>query len=128
MLGYGVSICELSLGRTNKMNFARIMTVAALLAVVVSSASAQVARPQLGQSAAAPANLLTPVRGAGIAIPGEPYYYGPAYNPPYYVDNPAGYYPPPPGNTVAYCARRFKTYDPASGTYLGRGGRRYRCP
>jgi len=29
---------------------------------------------------------------------------------------------------VAYCARRFKSYDPGSGTYLGRDGLRHSCP
>ncbi|QFU14945.1 BA14K family protein [Microvirga thermotolerans] len=34
-----------------------------------------------------------------------------------------------PGNgAVAYCAQRFKSYDPASGTYLGYDGRRHPCP
>jgi hypothetical protein len=28
----------------------------------------------------------------------------------------------------AYCAQRFKSYDPASGTYLGYDGRRHPCP
>ncbi|AIQ93981.1 protein of unassigned function [Methylobacterium oryzae CBMB20] len=26
-----------------------------------------------------------------------------------------------------YCARRFRSYDPQTGTYLGRDGRRHRC-
>jgi hypothetical protein len=116
-------------------NFSRSVAAAALLAVCgaacMSPASAQVARPQLGQGASAPAGLLTPVRGGGIAIPGEPYYYGPAYNPPYYGPpcGPTVYCPPTPlpGNPVGYCARRFKSYDPASGTYLGRDGRRHSC-
>ncbi len=104
--------------------------LAACGAACISPASAQLARPQLGQGASAPANLLTPVRGG--FIPGEPYYYGPAYNPPYYgpPSNPPGYYPPRPrpGNPVAYCTRRFKSYDPASGTYLGHDGLRHPCP
>jgi hypothetical protein len=29
---------------------------------------------------------------------------------------------------VAYCARRFRSYDPRSGTYLGRDGYRHPCP
>ena len=29
---------------------------------------------------------------------------------------------------VAYCARRFRSYDPNSQTYLGRDGRRHPCP
>ena len=31
-------------------------------------------------------------------------------------------------NAVSYCAQRFRSYDPASGTYLGNDGRRHRCP
>jgi hypothetical protein len=29
---------------------------------------------------------------------------------------------------AAYCAQRFRSYDPASGTYLGRDGYRHPCP
>ena len=28
----------------------------------------------------------------------------------------------------SYCAQRYKSYDPASGTYLGRDGLRHPCP
>ena len=31
-------------------------------------------------------------------------------------------------DTVAYCSQRFKSYDPASGTYLGYDGLRHPCP
>jgi hypothetical protein len=31
-------------------------------------------------------------------------------------------------NTHAYCAQRFKSYDPRSGTYLGYDGIRHPCP
>jgi hypothetical protein len=31
-------------------------------------------------------------------------------------------------NAVAYCSQRFRSYDPASGTYLGYDGRRHPCP
>jgi hypothetical protein len=31
-------------------------------------------------------------------------------------------------NAAAYCAQRFRSYDPASGTYLGYGGLRHPCP
>jgi hypothetical protein len=30
--------------------------------------------------------------------------------------------------SVAYCMNRFKSYDPASGTYLGYDGNRHPCP
>jgi BA14K-like protein len=63
----------------------------------------------------------------GSAIAGGPYYYGPG---PYYGPEP--YYAPPAyyggGDAVAYCARRFRSYDPGTGTYLGNDGARHPCP
>ncbi len=44
---------------------------------------------------------------------------------------PPGYYAPAPvygGDAVAYCMQRFRSYDPASGTYLGYDGYRHPCP
>ena len=32
------------------------------------------------------------------------------------------------GDDVAYCKQRFRSYDPASGTYLGYDGQRHPCP
>lgn len=59
-------------------------------------------------------------------------YYGPGYGPGYYAP---GYYapapvygPPPVGDAQAYCLSRFRSYDPASGTYLGNDGYRHPCP
>lgn len=68
----------------------------------------------------------------GGAIAGaNPYYYGPGY---YYYGGPA-YYPGPVvadpydgGDAVAYCMQRYRSYDPASGTYLGYDGFRHPCP
>ncbi|MFG1422392.1 BA14K family protein [Roseixanthobacter liquoris] len=34
---------------------------------------------------------------------------------------------PPPGNWAAYCASRYRSFDPASGTYLGYDGLRHPC-
>ncbi|WOH67492.1 BA14K family protein [Bradyrhizobium sp. BWA-3-5] len=31
-------------------------------------------------------------------------------------------------DAVAYCAQRYRSYDPASGTYLGHDGNRHPCP
>lgn len=31
-------------------------------------------------------------------------------------------------NAVGYCSQRFRSYDPASGTYLGYDGYRHPCP
>jgi hypothetical protein len=57
-----------------------------------------------------------------------PYYYGPG---PYYYGEPyeygPGYYPAP-GYEGAYCARRYRSYDPATGTFLGYDGLRHPCP
>ena len=56
----------------------------------------------------------------GVLAAHRPYYdYGPSYYAP-------GYYGG--GDQDAYCFSRFKSYDPASGTYLGYDGRRHACP
>ena len=34
----------------------------------------------------------------------------------------------PNHSDITYCARRFRSYDPDSQTYLGRDGRRHPCP
>jgi hypothetical protein len=76
-----------------------------------------------------------------------PYYYGPGYGPgpyygagPYYGSGPyypapapaPAYYggpaPGPGGDASAYCAQRFHSYDPRTGTYLGTDGARHPCP
>ena len=59
-----------------------------------------------------------------------PYYYGPPgpYYPGPYYPAPAYYGGPDGGDAVAYCSRRFRSYDPQSGTYLGKDGRRRSCP
>jgi BA14K-like protein len=56
--------------------------------------------------------------------PGYSYYAAPTYSygPGYtysYSDR---------GDDDAYCSQRFRSYDPASGTYLGYDGRRHSCP
>jgi BA14K-like protein len=81
-----------------------------------------------------------------------PYYYGPgpypapapAYGPPpgygpgYAPAPPPGYGPgyapaPPPGpgggdGAAAYCSQKYRTYDPATGTFMGNDGARHPCP
>lgn len=61
--------------------------------------------------------------GSAIAAGSSPYYYG---------GGPGYYYEPAPGpaydDSVSYCMSRFKSYDPASGTYLGYDGLRHPCP
>jgi hypothetical protein len=61
-----------------------------------------------------------------------PGYYGYGYDPGYYgygYPAPGGYVAATPGEDAgAYCAQRFRSYDPASGTYLGYDGYRHPCP
>jgi hypothetical protein len=66
--------------------------------------------------------------GPYYAAPG-PYYYG-APPPAYYGAPAAPAYggAPVAGDAVAYCRQRFRSYDPASGTYLGYDGQRHPCP
>ena len=73
---------------------------------------------------------------AGVAVGtalASPYYYGPGYDEyayePYVVATPGV----GPGVVAeerddAYCAQRFRSYDPGSGTYLGYDGLRHPCP
>jgi hypothetical protein len=76
-------------------------------------------RPGYGWGAAAAAGAI----GAGIAAS---IYYDPYYGGYGYYDE--GAYAAAPGDPIAECARRFKTYDPASQTYVVRKGVRARCP
>jgi hypothetical protein len=71
--------------------------------------------------------------GTGIGF-GSTYGY---YGSPSYYDDSYGYYddtavvaaaPPAGDDAVAYCMQRYKSYDPASGTYLGYDGQRHPCP
>jgi hypothetical protein len=66
-----------------------------------------------------------------------PYYGGPyAYYPGPYYPGPYGAAPPPAPAAPAYssagsedyCAQRFRSYDPSTGTYLGYDGQRHPCP
>jgi hypothetical protein len=68
--------------------------------------------------------------GGALAAPyyyGGPYYYGTPYYPPTAYD--PGYYPAPGyGGSAGYCASRYRSYDPATGTFLGYDGMRHPCP
>jgi hypothetical protein len=75
---------------------------------------------------------------AGAAIGGlgsYAYYGGGYYNDPYYYGDDSYYdepsvavVPDSGGDSAGYCAQRYKSYDPASGTYLGYDGQRHPCP
>jgi len=79
--------------------------------------------------------------GAGLAVgsalAAPAYAYGPGYDAYGYDEGydegyDDGYVAAAPGpvggDGVAYCAQRFRSYDPASGTYLGYDGLRHPCP
>lgn len=70
--------------------------------------------------------------GGAIVGAAQPYGYAPGY----YGGYAPGYYGPAyvaapayvGGDAVSYCAQRFRSYDPYSGTYLGYDGFRHPCP
>jgi len=79
--------------------------------------------------------------GLGLAAGSLGYGYYPGYYGAYYPDYYYGGYAPVAygygpdavrvsvgGDQAAYCARRFRSYDPRSGTYLGYDGLRHPCP
>jgi BA14K-like protein len=58
-----------------------------------------------------------------------PGYYGYGYAPGYSYDpGYSSYGYSAGGGDVAYCAQRYRSYDPVSGTYLGYDGLRHPCP
>src|SRR5271166_1043901 len=72
---------------------------------------------------------------AGAALGSYAYYGGPDYYDDTYYDAGPGYdsgvavVPAEPiGGDASYCAQRYRSYDPASGTYLGYDGLRHPCP
>ena len=72
-----------------------------------------------------------PAYGYGYPPPPPAYYGGPAYGGPAYGGPAYGgpaYAGPAGGGDVSYCRQRFKSYDPATGTYLGLDGQRHPCP
>jgi hypothetical protein len=84
-----------------------------------------------GGGAGLAAGLMTGLIIGGLVA--APYYYDEPY--PYYHPNYGGYYAPryvgpigygAPGSE-SYCLSRYRSFDPISGTYLGRDGRRHYC-
>ena len=90
-----------------------------------------------------PGAIAAGVVGGAVAAATSPlwapgyYDYAPgyAYGPDYSYDYdyaPAPYVASGPvvaqNDDASYCASRFRSYDPASGTYLGFDGRRHSCP
>ena len=63
---------------------------------------------------------------------GGPGYYDQQYGyydqPDYYDQGPVVAVAPDDGDSAGYCAQRYRSYDPGSGTYLGYDGLRHPCP
>lgn len=118
------------------------LMVAATPALVAPVIAAPITSPLMLRSAVAPSVETVRYRhgyggaAVGLGIAGaliggaiigatQPYgYYGPGYYGPAYVA-PAPYVG---DDAVAYCAQRFRSYDPYSGTYVGFDGLRHPCP
>jgi len=64
--------------------------------------------------------------GSTYGYYGSPSYYDDSYG--YYDDSAVAAAPPSDDDAVAYCTQRYRSYDPASGTYLGNDGLRHPCP
>lgn len=62
---------------------------------------------------------------AGALLAPGPVYAAPP--PPVYVA-PAPVYAEPDADAIAYCSRRFRSYDPSTGTYIASGGVVRACP
>lgn len=132
----------------------RTMTIAAVLAggLLAAPAGAAPLAPASGAVAAAgSAGLVEQVQyrryygpryrynrgaavGAGIAAgalgalaAGALLAPGPVYAEPV-PPRPPRVYVEPDADAIAYCSRRFRTYDPETGTYIGSGGVVRSCP
>jgi hypothetical protein len=75
------------------------------------------------------------IASGGYGYYGDPgYYYGAGYDAPGYYDDQyddegaVAAVPAPVGDGVGYCMQTYRSYDPASGTYLGYDGLRHPCP
>ena len=89
----------------------------------VPTIEVQYRRGRRSNGGAAAAGIIGGLLLGGIIASQAPRYYDP-YDPyyPAYRSYPAG------DPAIAYCMRRFRSYDPYSMTYLGRDGLRRRCP
>jgi hypothetical protein len=68
--------------------------------------------------------------GYGYGYGSDYGYYDDPYSDPYSYDDAVVAAAPAPvgGDDVAYCMQTYRSYDPASGTYLGYDGQRHPCP
>jgi BA14K-like protein len=88
--------------------------------------------PKYGVGVGAAAVATGALIGGAIATQNQGYYY-PDQNYPCYLDPGYVYSDAAPvaynnGDFVAYCEQTFRSYDQASGSYLGYDGFRHACP
>jgi hypothetical protein len=88
--------------------------------------------PGYGIGAGAAAVATGAIIGGAIATQNQGYYY-PAqtysgYSDPGYVYSDAAPAAYNNGDSVAYCEQTYRSYDPATGSYLGYDGYRHACP
>ena len=118
------------------MHCSRLFAAAASLATVIVSAPAQAGGGHGDAAVAGVAGFaLGTLLGTSAARPR--YYPGTVYvePAPVYVAPPVVYeaapvaYAPPPWSPdwYAYCARKYRTFDAQSGTFIGADGREYLC-
>lgn len=109
----------------------RIRLAVIAVAALVSAGSTATAAPLLPATLSiAPASLTDamPVQWRDSMLAAPRYYYEPY---PYYIEE----YPPRYGGPTgygrpdweAYCFSRYRSFDPVTGTYRGRDGRRHYC-
>ncbi|AMJ60302.1 BA14K family protein [Bosea sp. PAMC 26642] len=83
-----------------------------------------------GRGAAVGAGIAAGAIGAlaaGALLAPGPVYGSPVYGGPVYAE-PAPVYASPDADAIAYCSRRFRSYDPETGTYIANGGVVRACP
>jgi hypothetical protein len=102
------------------------LALAGSVILTSGSASAQRWRGHRGPGWGAPIAGFAAGAIIGGALASRPYYGYPAYGYPVYEPDYA--YAPETGDAVAYCSSRYRSYDPASGTFLGYDGLRHPCP
>jgi BA14K-like protein len=88
-------------------------------------------RPGVGLAAGAlVGGAIAASQYGGYGYGGYGYGSGYGYDNSYYGSNPgyAASYSMAGGQDAGYCAQRFKSYDPSTGTYMGYDGKRHPCP
>jgi|SRR5579862_1299196 len=114
---------------------AKLLAGTAALALVACTLTASVetasARPWGWHGGFWPGAVAAGVIGGAVATATSPFW-APGYYNGYYDYYPGYAYAPPPvvagGNDVGWCQAHFRSYNPATGTYMGYDGLQHPCP